>query len=218
VGWFYLKGFVKFLILILSVIVILAAVYFILLYPKHEYPKIHTSFKTIDIKSQITKKMPNKFSFSNRKLTFDIELSEEDLKGELVSRLSNKDFQNVDVEITNDNITVFLTKKAYNYIPYEIILVMKPEVREGQPIIVLNSSKLGRLNLSKEIVLNKVKDLKYTSIDVRPSEGELVLQYNELKDVITINAIKLQDNKLSAELQIEFNSLEDFLKVLNLLT
>lgn len=214
-----MKGFTKFLLLLFSIFLILTAAYFTLLYPRHQYPNIKISSDPIDIKSQITKKLPKKFSLANRELTFDIELSAEALEGELVSRLSKyKNVQKVDVVISNSSIRIFLLQKTLKYIPYEITLELNPKIKDGKIVVLLESSKLGRLNLSREMVLNKVKELKLNGMEVLPSESEIVLDYNKLKDIILINNIKLEDNKLIAELQLEFKRLEDFLKVLSLFT
>lgn len=213
-----MKSLIKGFILLITVISILAIVYLIFLYPNHKYVSNNTPADTVDVRALIMKSMPKKFSLENKELTTNISLSAEDLRNLIVSNLKKNDsFQAADVIISNNYMNIFISQKALKYIPYEISLAFKSEIKEEHVRLVLENSKLGRLELDKEKVLNKIRDSKAPFFDVRPLAGEIILEDSELKDIITVSEVKLQDQKLTAELQIEFHSLEDFMKVLNIL-
>ncbi|MCM0648120.1 YpmS family protein [Clostridium swellfunianum] len=216
-----MKGFIKGTIIFIAIIVAAAIMYFTLIYPKHEYPEINTS-TTVDIKAQIMRNMPQRFSLTNRKLTISISLSEKDLKNIIASNLNkSENIKALDLEFSGDSINMFLTQEALKFIPYEVSSNVKPVVKNGNITLILNSSKLGRLSLSNETVLNRMSKKNFDSITVHPSSGEITLEYNELselKNIIKISTVKIENNKLTADLEFQFNSMDDFLKVLKLMT
>lgn len=216
-----MKGFIKGTIIFVAVIVLAVIMYFILIYPRHEYPTTKTS-SNVDIKAQIMKSMPQKFSLTNKKLTIGISLSEKDLNGIIAANLNKSEtIKDLDLVFSDDSINIYLIQEALNFIPYEVSINLKPVVKDGNIAFVLNSSKLGRLNLSKETILNEISKRNSDSITVSPSSGEITLKYNELselKDIFKISNVKVENNKLAVDLQFEFNSLDDFLKVLRLMS
>ncbi len=216
-----MKGFIKGTIIFVAVIVLAVIMYFILIYPRHEYPTTKTS-SNVDIKAQIMKSMPQRFSLTNKKLTVGISLSEKDLKSIIAANLNKSGpIKDLDLVFSDDSINIYLIQEALNFIPYEVSINLKPVVKDGNIAFVLNSSKLGRLNLSKETILNEISKRNSDSITVYPSSGEITLKHNELnelKDIFKISNVKVENNKLAVDLQFEFNSLDDFLKVLRLMS
>jgi hypothetical protein len=214
-----LKGIFKSLILLITVVAVIGIVYLIFLYPSHEYAPNKVSDSSVDLKSILTKKLPKNFSLENRRIQTEVEITEEDIES-LIMASANKEgnIEAIDVVIENDNLDIFISEKGLKYIPMEVSLFFKSEVKEDKVKLILEDSKLGKLELSKKKVLDKVKNSNINFFDVRPLAGEIILEDSELKSIVTVTDIKLQDSKVSIAIELDFKSIEDFMKVMDMIS
>ncbi|MBC8059762.1 MAG: hypothetical protein H7Y18_03765 [Clostridiaceae bacterium] len=214
-----MKNIIKKLIVIVSValVAMITIVYLVVFFPTHEYSKNSVANKPFDVRAMLINSIPKNFSLQNRKIETTISLSEDELKSMILTEVNKKGkVDGIDISIENDKLDIYVRQKSLKYFPTEISIFFKSEVKEDKIKLVLDKAKFGKLNIGKENVLNKIKDNKIMFFDARPSEGEIILEDEKLKDLITIKAIKFKDHKASVDLQIEINSLADFMKLMNL--
>lgn len=213
-----MNKFIRIALILTTVIALIGIAYLKLLYPSHIYKKASNISGPIEAKDLLIKSMPKKFSLEEKKIKTTIDLNEEDLKNLILSKIKQTgNVQNVDISIQNGKLNIFIYQKAFKLIPVEINLSFKSAIEDGRAVLVLDGAKLGEFKLNKEKLLNKIKQVNISFFDVHPLDGRIIFEDKDLKNFMTLTNLKLENQKASAAIEVEFNSLEDFLKLSNLL-
>lgn len=212
-----MKNTIKNLIVFVTVLSIIGIVYLMILFPVHKYRENTVVDKSFDVNAMLLKAVPKNFSLEQRKIETTISLTEDELKGLILSEMKKKgNVEGVEISIAKNKIDIYVMQKVWKYFPVELSLLFKSEIKDDKAKLVLENSKIGKLNLDKEKVLDKIKDNKITFFDVRPLAGEIILEDEELKDLIIVKAVRLEEHKASVDIEIELNSIEDFMKLMKL--
>lgn len=191
----------------------------VFLYPNHEYSLNSMGSDPVSLQSFLTKKLPKNFSLKNKKIQTEIEISEEDLESLIMSNVNRDEkIQAIDVVIENNNLRIFINQKIMKYIPVEASLLFKPGTEEGKAKLILEESKFGRFKLPRKKILEKMMNADVRFFQARPLEGDIILEDSELKDTLRVTSISFQDNKVLLGVEIEFTSIEDFMKVIDMFT
>jgi len=214
-----LKKIIKILLGLVAAVAIVGIIYMVILFPVHKYSENIAANESFDVGAMLQKSIQKNLSFENGKGKTTISLTEDELKGLISSEVKKSgDVDGVDISIGSDTLDIYVSQKSWKYFPTEISLLFKSEMKDGKSKLVLNDAKLGKLDLDKETVLNKIKDNKIRFFDVQPLSGEIILEDEELKDLITVNAIRLEDHKASVDIEVELNSIEDLKRLMNIAT
>ncbi|PRR82012.1 hypothetical protein [Clostridium vincentii] len=214
-----MKKVIKILLGLVAVVAIAVIVYMVILFPVHEYKEDTAQTESFDVNDMLLKSMPKNFSLENKKIQTTLSLTEDELKSLIlpeIKKMGNVD--DADIIIGSNTIEIYATQKVLKYFPTEISLLLKSEMEDGKSKLVLNDAKLGKIDLDKESILNKVKDNKIMFFDVQPSDNEIILEDEDLKDLITVTAIRLEDKKASVDIEVELNSMEDLMRLMNLVS
>ncbi len=204
---------------LIVLVTIIAIIYMVVLFPTHEYSGNMDLNESFDMSDTLKKAIPKNFSIENRKMKTSIDITEDELKS-LISREINKkvNVDNVDISIENNELSIFVKQKMWRYFPTELSLIFTSVIKDDKAILLLSSAKLGKINLSKEEVLDKIKDNKVKFFNVRPLDSEIILENQELKHLIAVNEVKLEDHKVSIDIEFKINSLQDFMELMKLAT
>lgn len=217
-GVMYLKSFIQKLLALATVVAIIGIVYLIFLYPGHNYTKRVPGGEPFDLKSSLMSSMPKDISISleSTKFSTSISITEDELE-DLILSDANESIDAIDIVMGNNRADIYIRQKIWKYIPVEANLTFAPKIEDGKAKLVLTESKLGKLELDKEKVLNKVKDNDAPFFDVRPSAGEIILEDQEMKDLVRVEEVKFGSRQLQIGFQVEVNNMEDVLKLVEIL-
>ena len=212
-----MKKIIRIFLILVTLVSIIAIVYMMALFPVHKYRENTTADKSFDMKAMLEKSIPKNFSIENRKIKTTISLTEDELRSLILSEINNNgNVDGVEISIANDKIDIYVSQKVWKYFPTELNLLFNSEIKDDKAKLILNNAKLGKFNLNKQTVLNRIKDNKIMFFNVMPLDSEIILEDKELKDIITVSAIKFQDHKASVDIEVELNSIEDFKKLINI--
>ncbi|MGH4050567.1 MAG: hypothetical protein ACREVX_04320 [Clostridium sp.] len=212
-----MKNTIKNLFIFITVLAIIGIVYLMVLFPVHKYRANMVVDKSFDVKAMLLKAVPKNFSLKQRKMETTISLTEDELKGLILSEMKKKgNVDGVEISIANNKIDIYVKQKVWKYFPVELSLSFKSEIKDDKVKLILETSKIGKLDLDKEKVLDKIKDNKITGFDVRPLAGEIILEDEEIKDLIVVKATRLYDHKASVDIEVELNSIEDFMELMKI--
>lgn len=216
--FFIIRKTIKTFFGFVTLVAFIAIVYMLVLFPVHKYRDNVAVDESFDVSSILKKSIPKNFSIENRQIKTTTSLTEDQLRNLILSEINkNGSIDGVEISIENNQIGIYVSQKVWKYFPTELSLLLTSEIKDDKAILVLNSAKLGKINLNKETVLNKVKDNKIRFFNVVPLDGEIILEDEELKDLFTVDAIRLKDHKASVDVKLELNSIEDLMKLMNIL-
>lgn len=214
-----MKKIIKILLGLVAIVAIAVIVYMVILFPVHKYSESTAANESFDVGAMLQKSIQKNISFENGKGKTTISLTEDELKGLILSEMKKSgNVDGVDISIGSNTIDIYVSQKVWRYFPTEISLLLKSEIEDGKSKLVLNDAKLGKLDLDKETVLNRIKDSNIRFFNIQPSAGEIILEDEGLKDLITVSAIRLEDHKASVDIEVEINSIEDLKRLMNLAT
>lgn len=205
---------------LVTLIAIIGIAYMVVLFPVHEYRTNLSVDKSFDVSAILKKSIPKNLSIENRKVITSISLTEDELRSLVLSEISKSggNVDGVEISIENNKMNIYVKQKVLKYFPTELSLFFTSEVKDDNVKLILNNAKLGKINLNKETVLNKIKDSKISFFNVKPLDSEIILEDQELKGLITANAIRFEQHKASIDVKLELNSLEDLKKLMDLVT
>lgn len=220
-GVFFMKRkALKTFLIFMTLIAIITILYMVVLFPSHNYRANTDVDGSFDVSAILKKSIPKNLSIENRNFKTTISLTEDELRSLILSEInkSGRDVDGVEVSIDNNEMNIYVSQKVGKYFPTELSLLFTTEVKDDSVKLILNNAKLGKLNLNVETVLNKIKDSKIRFFNVKPLDSEIILEDQELKSLITANAIKLDQHKASVDVKLEINSIGDLMKLMDLVT
>lgn len=202
--------------ILITLIVIL---YMLVLFPVHKYRENITVDEFFNVSAILKKSIPENFSIEDGKIKTTISLTEDELRNLILSELNkNQNIDGVEISIENNQIGIYVKQKAWKYFLTEFSFLLTSEIKDDKVKLILNDAKFGKINLNKEKVLNSVGANKIRFFNVVPLDGEIILEDEELKGLIKVDAIRLSKHKASVDVKLELNSIQDLRKLINILS
>lgn len=190
----------------------LITTYFLGFYPYKNLSSINTSSPNIGLSYLINKSSNSKLNLSSNAISFstNINLNENDLNDILMSLLkeyknianiNNLNITGVNSKIDNNKITI-LFNASYHKIPFRGHIIFTPTFKSNILILHLDESRIGFINIRKNIILNKISSNNFINVNLDTSE--IILNLDKIPE-IKIENINLSNDNLTITFQGELN-------------
>jgi uncharacterized protein YneF (UPF0154 family) len=213
-----MRNFIKVIISIIAVVIILLVVYFIGFYPTRSYERAAVDDE-VNIRENLLRDVPQSFSLQRSRIKTSITLTEKEISSLIMANMQpENNVEAVDVVIDDNKLKIYMYTRALGFIPMEVSMHFRAEDREEKSVILMEDYKLGLFNLDKYKLLNRLEESSIMFMEVDAAAGEIVLEDTELGGLIAVTAVTLEEGQFTADLEIRLNNIQDFLKLLRLLT
>lgn len=147
-----------------------------------------------------------KSKISNKNLTIDTDISEQELNGLLASEAKGKDIHAV---IDKDQIIIYINDKILQ-LPTQYIIYCSLLQSDGDIYLKINKFYMGRLQIPEKMIVNKMKskfpELNFTNDNsIKISSG--------IPKALSMSDIQV-DNNIKFKIQISVNSKLELLELL----
>ncbi|MDP4089109.1 MAG: hypothetical protein Q8930_07545 [Bacillota bacterium] len=153
----------------------------------------------------------------NKLVSLSYSMTEIELTEILLSSLSNSEVKEVgsrftitgmSVDVGDGVITVCAGIRIFYGISSQVILKFLPQLDDGTIVLTLLDSKLGRLPLPKDFIMNMAASSKPDKLMVSEDRKSLLL-INALDRLIKIKSLSLSENTISFEGTISLEALKN---------
>jgi predicted DNA-binding ArsR family transcriptional regulator len=208
--------FNKKLMIFFAVITIAAVIVFSIVFcisPLKEITAVNNSSNASDNLLNLKSPETIEFNKKNDSLNISILLSQKDLNDILYNDIkSNMDVSAMETDISDSGIEMYINTDLLNLIPTQYKLKFTPSLSNNTLILNLKSSQIGRLPLSKSVVLNNFNETKSDYLSVNTNSNYISINNNVVQP-FKIDGFNIEDGKIRLNLSYSIKSLGDLTKL-----
>lgn len=132
----------------------------------------------------------------------------------IMNKYNVEDFKYTNVDIDNNKIKVIYPYKALGFINSQLEVNLIPRVVENNLNIELTDAKLGKINISDEVLKEWLKRYK-EEIPFELENNTIVIDKKDTYP-ITINKVEITEKDIVIDLEIQADNLIDFISIYNI--